>query len=339
MADRSQRKKFSTQGFTLIELAMVLVIVGIVIGLGSNLTGLLMSATRVRETRDSLEANMQAIAAWASANNRLPPLIPIAPDSAGFGNTIRTPNDAWVQPYLYLYDANLAPTGTTSPTKDTICGRRSTLLSLMDSKNPAATITNVAYLLLSPGDDNKTSSTMGGVAVTSGGLSVATVINADSSNDIVAWVTLDELRSKIGCQGAPLKIVNNELPYIPQSTAVGSNIFTISADGGVPLTGSGNYTWCLEFAPRTGLSLFDTTPAGGIKGAGTCWGLPAASFVQGTQLSLQKKATFGNFTTGSYQVTIFARDGAAGTATTESCSGAPGDNCVRKLFVLTINPN
>lgn len=159
---------------------------------------------------------------------------------------------------------------------------------------------------------------------------------------------MDELRSKVGCQGGPLKIINNELPFIPSSYAVSSPFATIAADGGVPITGSvigaqtGNFTWCVEFnsTPRLGAALlFDTVPSGGIKAG--CWTATetAGNFVQGTTLGLQKKAAMGNFSTGSYQLTITVRDGAASTPSTAACNANPGDNCVQKAFVLTVNPN
>ncbi|MBI2353976.1 MAG: prepilin-type N-terminal cleavage/methylation domain-containing protein [Deltaproteobacteria bacterium] len=334
------------KGFTLIELAIVLVIVGILIGVGSGMVGMLITAIKVRESRDHLDAAMQSVTSWASANNRLPDTTSNpSTNPALFANAAKTPNDAWGQGFIYLYDNALAPA---TATKDTICGRRSTVISLTDS-NTGATISNVAYLALSQADNAITDTKIGGAAVTSGPLSTTAgmPITADTFNDIVRWVTLDELRTKIGCQGAPLKIVNNELPF---GAAPNPYSAILSADGGVPISGSvigtqtGNYTWCVEFVstPKPGAALvFDTNPTGGIKAAGACWSSSetAGNFVQGTTLTLQKKAGFGNFSTGSYQLTVFSRDGAASPATTAACNTNPGDNCVQKTFVLTMNPN
>ena len=350
MTGRSKINLLCRRGFTLIELAIVLLIVGILMGVGSGMVGMLYSSIRLHQTRDSMDDNTQAIAGWASANNKLPQL-------SGFTATVaKTQMDASTRPLVYLYYSSLAPA---TATKDTICGRRSTSLTVQNSSPTTTTISNVAYVLLSGGESSAATllstltGTFKGVTYSNtpiprpassgtavGGYASGTINVDPTSTDIIRWVTLDELRSKAGCQGAPLKIVNNELPFIPQSTAAGTTIFTISADGGVPITsGSGNYVWCVEIGARSGISLFDTVPTGGIKSSGTCWGLAETNFVQSTQLTLQKKATFGNFSTGSYQVTIFVRDGAAIAPTTASCSSAPGDNCVQKPFALTINPN
>jgi prepilin-type N-terminal cleavage/methylation domain-containing protein len=339
MANCANKNRLSHQGFTLIEMAIVLVIVGLLMGLGMSMVGPLMTATKLRETRDSLDANMQAVASWASANNRIPPLTPTLPDTAKFVQIAKNPNDSWLRPFVYLYDSNLAPTGATSPTKDTICGRRSTFLNI-STHNPDAYIQNVAYAVASSGDKMSFASTLtggsSGIIANTAVSGAATTIHGDrNANDILRWVTLDELRSKVGCQGAPLKIVNNELPFIPQTTAVSSTFATISADGGVP-----SYRWCVEFATRTGISMFDTSPVtGGIKATGTCWTSDEATWLApNNTLALQKKAAMGNFSTGSYQVTIFVRDNAATTASTASCSSNPGDNCIQKPFVLTVNP-
>ncbi len=81
----------------------------------------------------------------------------------------------------------------------------------------------------------------------SGNVSAAATINIDPNNsDIVRWVTLDELRSKVGCQGAPLKIVNNELPF-GSAAAAYANV-TINADGGVQFAAPDRYRWCIQTA-------------------------------------------------------------------------------------------
>lgn len=338
---RDQDTKVSnSSGFTLVELAIVLVIVGILVGAGASMVGVLSTAIKVRQTKDSLDENMQAVASWASANNRLP-------STGEFSSPVsKTPQDAWGRDFVYIYDSNLV---AIPATKDTICGRRATFLNLSTS-DPAAYMTNVAYAVASRGDSSTFQSTLTGGTVgviANTAVAAATTIHVDRNhNDIVRWVTLDELRSKIGCQGGPLKIINNELPFIPSSYAVSSPFATIAADGGVPITGGGgNFTWCVEFAPRRGISMFDTVPSVGIKttGVGTsCWASAetvASGFVQSTTFGLQKKALMGNFSTGSYQITITARDGASTPANTAACSTNPGDNCIQKTFILTVNPN
>ena len=338
----------NSSGFTLVELAIVLVIVGLLIGVGSGMMGVLSTAIKVRQTKDSLDDNMQAVASWASANNRLPKL-----SEFNSGTPVaKTQMDSWAHPFVFLYYSSLAPN---TATKDTICGRRSTPLTVTSS-NPTTTISNVAYAILSGGDSGASTlnSTLNGsllgVAfnaaiprlpssnISVGGIATGTITIDPVNNDIVRWVTLDELRSKVGCQGAPLKIVNNELPF---GAAPNSYSATISADGGVPFSSGGAYKWCAEFAtPRTGIVVFDTSPVTGkINTSGTaCNLLTEAStyFYQGDTLALTKKTGFVNFSTGSYKLTITVRDAAGND--TNACTSTT-DNCVQKPFVLTINPN
>lgn len=239
-----------TNGFTLVELAVSLVVIGLLIGLGTAMVGPLMTSIKVRESRENLGAAVESINGWAAGNNRLP-------DATEFGSTVRTPTDAWGRDFIYLYDNNLA-SGTI--TKDTICGRRSTSIILTDS-NTTASISNVAYVILSSGDDAAVQSTLitttgppvvaatlngtaSGPTIVAGtrGYITGTVV-ANTSEDIVRWVTLDELRTKVGCQGAQLKITTNELPYGYNNAAYGSNIY---ADGGVPFASGGKYSWCIQ---------------------------------------------------------------------------------------------
>ncbi len=333
----------SKAGFTLIELAIVLIVVGLLVGAGSSMVGTLLKTIKVREAKDNIESAVQSITSWASANNKLP-------DSSSFPSAAKTAVDSWGRNLIYLYDQNLSPA---TATKDSICGRRSTPLTLQTT-DPAATIRNVAFIITSAGDNAKSECTLNdttgtpavspptlnGSNFTSGnmiplntlGYVTGTVASDTAGSDIIRWVTLDELRSKIGCQGAQLKILNNELPY---GNAASPYSATITADGGVPVTG-GNYNWCVEFVstPRPGAAAgFDTVPSGGIKSS--CFTLSETGFVQGSTLGLQKKTGFGNFSSGSYQLSVTLRDTAGSDA--NPCTSTT-DNCIQRSFALTINP-
>jgi len=335
------------RGFTLIEMAIVLVIVGLLVGVGASMVGVLSSAIKVRQTRDSLDENMQAVASWASANNRLPDTL-TASTTTGFTSVAKTSVDVWGRNFIYLYDTSLAP--STAATKDTICGRRSTNLSLTTT-DPAATVPNVAYVIISGGDNGsnlnstfKTGSTFrGGAAYGSstaiprtsggsyaiGGNATGTISVDPNMIDIVRWVTLDELRSKVGCQGAPLKIVNNELPY---GNTASSYSATISADGGVPNSTPDTYNWCVQtttvnVAPA-GLT-FQKPNSSGVATAipsvtnlfqTNCTTYGAANWLAAGQLMLSGTPT----PTGSYYLTIYVSD--------------TNSNIATKPFVLTINP-
>ncbi len=308
----------SEKGFTLVELAIVLVVLGLLIGLGVGMVGPLMTSIKVRESKDIVGAAAESVNSWASANNQLP-------DVAGFPTAVRSPNDAWGRPLIYAFDNNLV----TPATKDTICGRRSTLITLTDT-NTGAMISNVAYLIVSQGDDAVTNTNIAGIAVTSAAISATATITADTTNDLVRWVTLDELRTKVGCQGAQLKILNNEVPY--GTVASPYPTVAISVDGGAT---PGTLRWCVEapsLSPLPAGLAFNPLLTGAIRVApNSCNGtnpLAEASWILSPTLTIS--GTPAAASQGSYYFTVYVRDNNDATG--------PNDNVASKSFVMTINP-
>jgi prepilin-type N-terminal cleavage/methylation domain-containing protein len=308
------------RGFTLIELSIVLVIIGILIGLGANMVGPLTTFAKVRETRDMMDADLQSIVSWASSRNMLPNT---GATETGFKQVAKSSQDAWKQDFIYLYDGNLSP--AVSPTKDTICGRRSTVLKL--ALDATTTVENVAFAIFSKADNDSFQSTKADNSVPVSGAIADTVktYTTGKNPDIVRWVTLDELRSKIGCQGAPLKILNNELP----SGKVGDSYNAmLTADGGVL-----PYSWCIEAATATplptNLVFSTTTPALPLQTtASSCTSLGEANWGPSTTLSISGIPSAG--TQNSYSFTVYVRDNNDATAS--------NDNIAQKTFVLTVNP-
>lgn len=284
-------------GFTLIELSVVLVIIGILVSLGFGMIGPLTTFVKVRETRDLQDAALQSVTSWASSRNSIP-------DADTFPSAAKYPLDAWGRKFVYLYDSTLSD----SPTKDTICGRRSTLLKLKTT-DPAATMDNVAFVVLSGADNAILKSTLNGVAITASGAAIDTITVTSPNGDLVRWVTLDELRSKIGCQGAPLKIVNNELPFGNYSAPYSA---TIVPDGGIP-----PFDWRIKKRSSLpiGILFQPNMPVPFANNSTSDWVTSSNSNLAITgALSPQ----------GSYSFTIMVRDS--------------DGNSASRLFVLTINP-
>ena len=291
------------RGFTLIELSIVLVIIGLLVGLGAGMIGPLTTFVKVRETRDMQDATVQSITSWASSRNSIP-------DVAGFPTAAKSPLDAWGRNLIYLYDANL---NSTTPTKDTICGRNSTALTLVTT-DPAATINNVAFIVLSGADNAVLKSTLNGnlngapinnTVITAPGYATGTITVTGPNSDLVRWVTLDELRSKIGCQGAQLRIINNELPYGNYSTSYSA---TIIADGG---NGSGSYQWRIKKG---------SFPSGITASSLPFTNISTTDWISATAMSIQGYPK----PQGSYYFSILVRDTIG--------------NSSSKTFVLTVNP-
>lgn len=328
--------RLDKRGFTLVEMAIVLVVVGVLVGMGVGMIGPLTNMSKLRESREIIESNLASVTSWAASNNAIP-------DTAGFTSVAKTSIDAWGSNLFYLYDNNLY---SATPNKDTICGRKSTHLSVVNNAAaPAVTINNVAIIIVSPGEDRATQTTLngtlGGTAIngilTGSGRATGTITLDPTVSDIVRWVTLDELRSKIGCQGSQLKILNNELPsatveaQYPNASAGSTLSFVV--DGGA--TAANTLRWCIQ-APvasplPNGLSFsagvpIRTTPAN------TCTGLAEASWLNiaaaPNLLTISGKPNAG--TQGAYNFTVFVRDNNDTTST--------NDNIVSKAFVLTVNP-
>lgn len=300
-------------GFTLVEMAIVLVIVGLLVGLGSSMIGPLTNMAKLRETREIIDSDITSVIGWAASNNRLP-------DVAAFQASTKRTTDSWTRPLIYLYDNSL----NTPATKDTICGRRSTQISLQ-TIDPAATINNVAFVIISQGEDPSTTTpalftTLDSAAVTTITASALTtppnpraIVVPAATDDIVRWVTLDELRSKIGCQGAQLKILNNELPFTSSGSTYGP--INVIADGG---TRSGNYEWRIKVPPTaqkpSNLTFTPNLPFANTSTSNWASGASTAPLIIGGNPS----------PTGSFNYTIYVRDN--------------GGNTAQKSFVLTINP-
>jgi len=310
-------------GFTLIELSIVLVIVGLLLGMGAGLVGTLTKRAKLFENRGIIDAAIESLISYAASNNDLP-------DVATFSTVVRNPNDVWKKPIYYIVDDDLLDS-----TAGGICERKTTQLSLNNCPStgcgtPTNTIDNVAFIILS-GSANFNNQTRGSSAVTS----AITVnhytqslelddYNADMNrtepyDDIVKWITLDELRIKAGCNASPIKIVNNELPYGFQGSTYSAKIF---ADGGVPYTsGGGDYRWCRQESASTGLTITPNTLST------DCLGLAEGSWnPQADNIVLSGTAG----TTGSFSITFFVRD--------NNDESDINDNIAQKTMVLTVNP-
>lgn len=343
------RIRFNNRGMTFVEIAIVLVIIGIIIASGAALIGPLTRRTKIIDTKEILNGDVESVIGFAASNRRLPI---INATTNEFSNTVKNPNDAWTKPLYYIVEANL----TTIPagTSDAICGRRTTTYTICRDAACTATtnIQNVAFIIVSGAENYnlQTGIITGGACPT--GQTCVRVYDIDTANiddcttaancpnypatlliarpeacdDIVKWVTLDELRIKVGCQGAQLRIVNNELPAGSVSGTYGATIF---GDGGIPYATGGNYRWCLQTATgvlATDLPGFAVTP--NVVNT-NCQGLAEGSWGQANTIQFSKAAGAG--TAGSYKFSVFVRDN-------NDAAGA-NDNIIQKTFVLTINPS
>jgi prepilin-type N-terminal cleavage/methylation domain-containing protein len=70
--DNCLGKPFSRKGFTLIEIAFVLVLIGILVGFGAQMLPMLVKQNRLKEDRELVKEAKNAIIAYAVATGNLP---------------------------------------------------------------------------------------------------------------------------------------------------------------------------------------------------------------------------------------------------------------------------
>lgn len=335
------------KGFTLIEIAIVLVIIGILLSIGTGMIGTLTKRAKLSEAREIINAALESVISYGAANNKLP-------TTTVFPTVIRNPNDAWTKPLYYIYDNNL-----TDVTIGGICGRKTTNLTVRicpdaTCSTPTNTISNVAFIVLSGGGNynNQTAGNQGVTSATTINVYEVDVGNIDDYitdmnrpepyDDIVKWITIDELRIKAGCVGAQLRILNNELPFGTKSTvyATAANPVRTIADGGVPFPDSADpgteveYKWCIQRNPASappGLSFRNAPDTANIIFNTDCSALAEGSWVQSDNIIIYGTPNEAPLSSSSnYTLTFFVRD--------NNDSSGTDDNITQKAFVLTINP-
>ncbi|XPS84421.1 uncharacterized protein Dvar_24390 [Desulfosarcina variabilis str. Montpellier] len=330
-------------GFTIIEMAIVMILIGLVVGFGASLIGPLSIRAKRIESTETVKAAAEAIIGHATANQA------VLPTAAQLTQTIKTQNDAWSRPIQYLYDSALADGDATT---GDLCTRRSTRITLNQCNDALCsapvTVANVAFVLLS-GGENFNNQTAASLAVTT-----STVINVyptgtdnvdgdttdfnrpESYDDIVYWATLSELHGQVGCRGPQLSVLNNELPPGRVGNPYAAAIY---ADGGVPFASGGNYRWCVQTPTgsvpsnlrfRNHMDTVDigfTTDGASLTETDTVW-------IQSDHLEINGTPD----TAGSFLLTAWVRDN-SNTGSDPACdSNTNLDNCTHRSFVLTINP-
>jgi hypothetical protein len=246
------------------------------------------------------------------------------PTTAEFPSAVRMPKDAWGASLFYIPETNLV-----TSTSGGICGRKTTGLTVVlcpdaTCATPTATISDVAFVALSGGENKniQTANSGGTINVYDPDIPniddyAADMSRAEAYDDVVKWLTLNELRIDAGCVGAQLKILNNELPSGTVGTAYSATAY---ADGGVPFASGGKYRWCVQGTLPVGVVISpNTTSVDCASLAEAAWGQSDTLVFSGTPIAA-----------GSYNLTIFARD--------DNDTSSTDDNIAQKSLVITINP-
>lgn len=227
----SQRSSFgapsSVRGFTLVEVAIVLVIVGLLIGLGVELMGPLTKRVKLNETRSIVKEVYASIVGYAISNKTLP--------SSLTALGIKT-KDAYSRDLLYY-----AAGGITGPD---LCKTQGTYLTVNDIGTNKS---NVAFIIFSEGENCNQTGTASPFTISEFDVTVACPSDANAGyDDIVMYQDINTLREQI-CN--VFRIVTDSLPTDTEEVAYPAA--TLEATDGTTA-----YTWSvLSGSLPPGLSL------------------------------------------------------------------------------------
>ncbi len=330
-------------GFTIIEVAIVMVIIGLIVGFGASLIGPLSVRAKRIESTEIIAAGAAAIVGHAAANEG------VLPTLTQFPGIVNKRNDGWIRPIQYIYDADLADG---NPATGDLCTRKTTQITLRQCPDATCTapvtVANVAFVILS-GGENFNNQTAGDLAVSGPtvidvyptGLDnvddYATDMNrTEPYDDIVRWATLNELRGQVGCRGPRLIVLNNELPPGRTTSPYSATLYV---DGGVPFSTGGDYLWCVETPTGTapaGLNFRDHTDTDniGFDTDGSLLAENSATWTDADHIRISGTPT----TAGSYLLTVWVRDNSNPVLDSACSAGSNLDNCAKRSFVLTVSP-
>ena len=311
------------KGFTLIELAIVLVILGFTIASGTSLLALAVKRKATDVDYARLGSAKNSLFSYSAVHG-------VIPEKEGFASSVPYFLDFGGRNVAYIYDEGL--TGV-SGVDDAVCRRKTTSLILYQCKNYGCSsysiVQNVAFVTIGGGANaniqtGKDSS--GVVRIYLKGDMVdsydADGVRIEEYDDITEWVTLGELQARSNCENYRLRILNNELPYAIIGDPYRGVVF---ADGGIPVENDKKYKWCLS--QKTKFDALEFISGGtSLKISENCLEEAESNWTRGDNVTITGEPYVG--TSGSYQLDFWVRDG------NDPISG--DDSIASKKLVLTI---
>lgn len=232
-------------GFSLVEMSIVLIIFGMVMAAASSILTLFVNKGGAERTRKMIEADKNALFSIAASDGFY-----------GTESTVLTqltyPQDAYGVDMTLIIDKSLQiDAGLSTLTYSPICGTNITDLQVRlcpdadcDGTPAYTTVTDVAFVLAS-GSTNKTVQTAKSSDV-SGDYDYVNVypqgtngIAGKQYDDIVDWVTLPELRAKAGCDPERLRLTNVAMPILQEGATYEYRVFI---EGGIPFVSTDDNT-------------------------------------------------------------------------------------------------
>ena len=216
--------------FTLIELSIVLVIIGLLIGGSFKILKVMRERAQITRAQDDVQVAKAAVIGNTILNdNRLPP--------GNYFQTNLSPVKNNQHPLFYTDDIALEGTN--------ICSFQTTTLKV---KTPTKTIDNVAFVVASEAANHNMQTAKINNQVKT--YNYATKVDDNTSpvnivenyDDIVDWVTLSQLQEEAKCSNNPLRIVNTSLPNTDTANSSSYNV-KIVIDGNYSTPTADNCTF------------------------------------------------------------------------------------------------
>ncbi len=187
-------------GFTLVELAIILVIIGFLVGMGAQMIGPLTKRVKRRETVETIKAARESILGYALTNHVLP---------SSLADAGARDRDAFTKSLQYILPT--VPDLTTTK----LCAVKSTNLTLVKCPDkacapPDARYHDVAVLLVSGGGNYNIQTAVSGTTIRIYPVGTAEIDDYPHDNppdmpkfpeydDIYEFISLNELKVKSGC--------------------------------------------------------------------------------------------------------------------------------------------
>jgi len=195
------------KGFTLIGIAIIMIILGILLTLSISIMGVSVKKTKCAKSRKIVNEAKKAIIGFTIENMRLP-------STDEFPNIVRD-TDAWGRKLIYIPDdATIKYNGSTSRADLTGTGTNiccgPTPIDLAVEDKTKGNFTDVAFVVLSTGENGKQDTTFSNKNIGGTLYYVATIEKpGETYDDIVEYMTLTDLRARTGSY--PLYSVKNSI--------------------------------------------------------------------------------------------------------------------------------
>ncbi len=245
-------------GFTLVELAIVLAVIGILLGGGFKFLKMQREKEKTQEAKFYVKEAKDAIVGYATKYVDLPTWSEFANELSPLKSKVDDLNKT----FFYFADPNLA-------NDQDICTFDTTNLNVEVYQNGSLdhTIDNVAFVVAAQGANGNIQTGVSGSSPYVVKVYDYSAKEDDNSydytreenyDDIVKWMTLDELQTAVRCSDNKLTFVTDSaLPrdIISSTDYLGSGYATIRADQGYPFDDGSDsdsdqdYKWCIENVP------------------------------------------------------------------------------------------